>query len=32
MIHESREIPEHPVIEAMERWGELPSRWQRRRV
>ena len=30
MIHESREIPEHPVIEAMERWGEVPSRWKNR--
>jgi len=31
MIHESREIPEHPVIAAMERWGEVPSRWSRRK-
>ena len=24
MIHVRREIPEHPVIDAMERWGYYP--------
>ena len=26
MIHVRREIPEHPVIDAMERWGYYPVR------